>query len=462
MPKLEPIVIDILFENGGIILEDFFVKKLSSDINLEENTIKKSIEKLISKNKLYRLEGKYLSLSDFGDTQENKINGLLNRLVFDKFLFKNPKLQNGKEFCDNMIFFDNTLIIFQSKTKDYTKITEFDRFRKKCIDSAVDQLNTTVNWARNNSVVKIFKNNLGKDVELKTEDIKKIIGVCVSYFHPDKDYFITKGNAINLKNKEEIANILTYQELVKIIEYNDTLPEFIEYLDKRRILVQKNVPLLSERKILGYFFSTNRTMIPESLSEEDFEKTSMLIIDDDIEDNLEKGELADKLKKRAEANRNSYFIDEIINKILPKATSEDDTFFIELQNLNRFQRRLIANQVWPAYIDFIKGKSDFRAPFLSVDKKLNIMFLFSRKLQDIKENENMLKTYTAMMKKKHSVDKIIGISENHYSNGTINHNFCIMEGEIEFDDSNLLESFKETINSTSKMKQLKDIHEFDI
>ena len=462
MPKLEPIVIDILFENGGVILEEFFVKKLSSDIILEEEKIRKGIDKLISQKKLYRIEDKYISLSDFGDTQEDKINELLNRLVFNKFLFKNPKLQNNKEFCDNMIFFNNTLIIFQSKTKNYTKVSEFDRFRKKCIDDAIEQLNTSINWARNNSVVKKFKNNLGNEIEVKTEDIKKIIGVCVSYFHPDKDYFITKGNTINLKNKEEIANILTYQELVKIIEYNDTLPEFIEYLDKRRILVQKNVPLLSERKILSYFFTTNRTMIPESMSEEDFEKISMLIIDDDIEDNLEKGDLADKLKKRAEANKNSYFIDKIINKILPKVPSEENVFFAELQNLNRFQRRLIADQVWPAYTDFIEGKSDFRSPFLSVDKKLNIMFLFSRKLQDNKENEKMLMTYTAMMKKKHSVDKIIGISENHYSNGMINHNFCIMEGEIEFDDSNLPDSFKQTINDTSKMKQLRDIHEFDL
>ena len=47
MGKLEPIITDILFENGGIIHEDFFVKKLSSDIDLEEAKIKKSIEKLI-------------------------------------------------------------------------------------------------------------------------------------------------------------------------------------------------------------------------------------------------------------------------------------------------------------------------------------------------------------------------------------------------------------------------------
>jgi len=462
MGKLEPIIRDILFENGGIILEDFFVKKLSSDIDLEEDKINKSIQKLISKNKLFRVEEKYLSLSDFGDTQENKINELLNKLVYDKFLFKNPKLQNGKEFCDNLIFFDQTLIIFQSKTKDYTKIDEFDRFRKKCIDNAINQLNTSISWARNNSVIKKFKNNLGNEIELKSKDIKKIIGVCVSYFHPDKDYFITKGNAINLKNKEEIANILTYQELVKIIEYNDTLPEFIEYLDKRRILVQKNVPLLSERTILSYFFSTNRTMIPEKMSEDEFDKVSLLIIDDGFEDSLEKGELSDKLKKRAELNKNSYFIDMIINKILPKASSEDNTFFIELINLNRFQRRLIANQIWPVYTNFIKGKSDFRAPFISIDKKLNILFLFSRKLQDVKENEKMLATYTAMMKKKHSVDRIIGISENHYSNGMVNHNFCIMEREIKFDESKLPDSFKEQVNDTSKIKQLRNIYEFDI
>ncbi len=461
MGRLEPIIIDILFENGGIILEESFIKKLSPDIDLEEEKIKKSIQKLINKNKLYRLEDKYISLTDFGDTQENKIDKLLNQLVYDKFLFKNPKLQNGKEFCDNMIFFDGTLIIFQSKTKDYTKIEEFERFRKKCIDNAIHQLNTTINWVRKDLVVKKFKNNLGKEIEIKSENVKKIIGVCVSYFHPDKDYFITKGNVINLKNKEEIANIITYQELAKIIEFNDTLPEFIEYLDKRRILVQKNVPLLSEREIISYFFSTNRTMIPKEMSKSEFDNCSMLIIDS-FEDALKKGDLSKKLKKRTEKNKDSYFIDMIINKILPKILIEDDTFFIELLNLNRFQRRLIVKQILPAYHHFIAKKSDFRAPFISLGKDLNFMFLFSRKFQDFKENEKMLSVHTAIMKKKHNVNKIIGISENHYSNGMVNHNFCMMKGEIVFDESNLPESFKQNIKDTSKMKQLKDIYEFDI
>lgn len=450
MSKLEPIIIDILFENGGIILEEFFVKNLSSDIELEEKKIKKSIQKLINKNKLYRLEEKYISLTDFGDKQEDRINELLNKLVYSTFLFKNPKLKNMKEFCDNLIFFDGILVIFQSKTKNFTKIKEFDKFRRKCIDGATSQLETTINWSRNNRVQKKFKNNLGQEVEIKSHEIKKIIGVCVSYFHPDKDYFVTKGNVKSLKNREEIPNILTYQELVKIIELNDTLPDFLEYLDKRRILVQKNVPLLSERKILSYFFSTNRTMIPESMSESEFDNCSMLMIGDDFEDSLEKGELSEKLKERTEKNKNSYFIDMIINKIIPTIPTDDDSFFIELLNLNRFQRRLIAKRILPAYHHFIKKKRDFIAPFISVEKKLNFMFLFSRKLQDPKENEKMLSVYTAMMKKKHNVNKIIGISENHYSDGTVNHIFCKMEGEIEFDESKLPESFKKKIKDKSK------------
>ena len=198
-----------------------------------------------------------------------------------------------------------------------------------------------------------------------------------------------------------------------------------------------------------------------SSSEEEFNKVSMLIIGGDFEESLERGELADLLKKRNEANKNSYFIDEIINKILPKVTSKDDYFFTELQNLNRFQRRLIADNVWPKYLDFINGKNDFRCPFISFEG-LNIMFLFSRKLQDVKENENMLITYTGMMKKKHNVNKIIGISEHHYSNGMINHNFCSMDGEIEFDETNLHEDFKKQMQDTSKIKELKNIYEFDL
>ncbi len=461
MGVLEPVVREILFDEGGTVLEESFVKKLSLEIDLEEETIRRSIQKLINKNKLFRFEDKYISLTDFGDIQEDKINELLRKLVYDKFLFKNPKLQNGKEFCDNMILFGETLIIFQSKTKDYTKIEEFDKFRRKCIDNAIKQLNDTINWTRNNAVIKKFKNNLGYDIEFKSENIKKIIGVCISYFHPDKDYFITKGNMANLKNKEEIANIITYQELIKIIEYNDTLPEFIEYLDQRRMLVKKNSPLLSERKILSYFFLTNRTMLPKDTTKDEWSKSDLVMLTDDFEESLENGELKSQLKKRTETNKDSYFIDQIINKILPQASTKEDSLLTELIKLNRFQRHLIAKQVLPAYEHFMKGKSDFRAPFISIDNKINIIFLFSRKFQDSKENERMLMVHTAIMKKKHNLDKIIGISENHYSNGMINHNFCMMKGEIEFDEPHLPEPIKQILKDTSKMEELRNIHEFD-
>ena len=89
------------------------------------------------------------------------------------------------------------------------------------------------------------------------------------------------------------------------------------------------------------------------------------------------------------------------------------------------------------------------------------MFLFSRKLQDPKENEKMLSVHTAMMKKKHKLNKIIGISENHYSDGTINHSFCILEGQTGFDKSELPDSLKKEIQDISKIRELRDLHEFD-
>jgi len=461
MGTLEPILIDFLFENGGIAKEESLIKDMVKNLDLEEGTVSKSIKKLISRNKLHRLEEDYISLTDFGDTQENKINELLGKLVYNKFLFLNPKLQNGDEFCDNMIFFDGTLVVFQSKTKDYTKIEEFDRFKRRCIDKAISQLETTINWARRDEYKKKFYNNLGEEIKIKSEDIKKVIGVCVSYFHADKDHFITKGNTVKLRNKDEIPNILTYQELSKIIEFNDTLPEFMEYLDKRRILVQKNAPLLSERQILGYFFSTNRTMIPAEMTCEEFDKSSMVVITDDFEESLGTGELSKKLKRRDEKNKDSYFIDEIINKILPAAPQGNDKFLVELINLNRFQRRLIAESILPAYKDFIFGKQDFRAPFISLGEGCNYLFLFSRKNQDAKTNEEMLKFYTALMKNKHNVDKIIGVSENHYANGMINHNFCAMEGDVKFDDANLPEEIKKMMEDKSKFTEKRDLYEFD-
>ena len=460
-PNLKQLILDILFDNGGIFLESFFIEKLSKDIDITKETIVKRINQLISENKLYRFEDKYISLTDFGYIQEDKIDKLLSRLVYSKFLFKNPMLHNGKEFCDNMIFFDGILVIIQSKTKNYTRIEEFDQFRKKCIDDATKQLKSSINWAREDRLIKRFKNNMGEEIELTSNNIKKIIGVIVPYFHPDKDYFITKGNYVNSTNLEDFLNILTYQELVEIIRYNDTLPDFLEYIDKRRILVKRKTPLLSERKILSYFFLTNRTMVPEGLSESDL-NSSLLLLDDNLEESLDRGDLYKKLEKREKTNMPSYFIDRIIKSIIPKIVEKGDTFFIELLNLNRYQRKIIAENILPAYFAFINKKTDFRAPFVSItNKEINFLFIFTRKFQSAKANHNQLYYYATLMKEKHKVDKIIAISENHYLNGSINFDFCILKGEINLDRSKLPPEILAKIDDTSTIIRIKSPSEFD-
>lgn len=460
-PNLKQLILDILFDNRGIILESFFIEKLSKDIDITKETIVKRINQLISENKLYRFEDKYISLIDFGDIQEDKIDKLLSRLVYSKFLFKNPMLNNGKEFCDNMIFFDGTLVIIQSKTKNYTRIEEFDRFRKRCIDDATKQLKLSINWAREDRLIKRFKNNIGEEIELTSNNIKKIIGVIVPYFHPDKDYFITKGNYSRSTNRENFLNIITYQELVEIIRYNDTLPDFLDYIDKRRILAQKKIPLLSEREILSYFFLSNRTMIPEGLSETDFNKSSLFLLDEDFEKDLDNGILYKKLKKRAENNIPSYFIDNIISNILPKIIEKDDSFFIELLNLNRYQRRTIAENILPIYLDFRKNNLEFKPKFISISKEVNFLFIFTRKFQSAEDNKKQLSFYATLMKEKHKLDKIIGISINHYSNNSTNCDFCMLKGETKLDRSKLPPEIVAQLENTRTITKIKSTYEFD-
>jgi len=466
MAKIEPIVIDILFENGGVILEDFFVQKLSEEIDdLEKEKIEKGIEKLVKKNKIYRLEDKYISLTDFGDLQEDKIDELLKKIVHPKFLFKNPKFTNpnGKEeeFCDNMIFFDGNLIIIQSKTKNYTTLENFERFQTKCIDNSIKQLDSSIRVSKNEIIEKKFKNELGEEIELNNTNIKKIIGLNICYFHQDKDYFISKGWKNKLKHLDDIPNILTYQELKKIINLNDTLPDFLEYLDKRRVLVQKEIPLLSEYQILSYFFYTNHTMLLEGMSKTDWTDSSLIILDEGFEEELERGELKNKLDKREEDNKKSYFIDNIINKIIKNVQNEQDIFFIELLRLNRFNRRLISNRMLPIYNDFITKKQDFRAPFIRLNENLGILFIFSKKSDNFYENEQILKVHSLIMKNRHKLQKIIGISENHYKDGTVNHSFCILEGDIKLDESDLPKEFFDNLNDKSKMEKLDTIYEFN-
>ena len=68
------------------------------------------------------------------------------------------------------------------------------------------------------------------------------------------------------------------------------------------------------------------------VSENDFNSCSMLMLDEDFEASLEKGDLSKKLKRRFEENKESYFIDMIINKVLPDIPEDKDAIFVELLN----------------------------------------------------------------------------------------------------------------------------------
>ena len=135
---MRKIIINILFENGGIILEDFFVKELSKNLELEGKIIKGGIQKLINKNKLYRLENKYVSLTDFGDKQENMINELLTKSDFTidtdapviEF-FGTERVFDGKSFItDGKMVRGAGMRLFRGKEKVYEgKLEALKRFK---------------------------------------------------------------------------------------------------------------------------------------------------------------------------------------------------------------------------------------------------------------------------------------------------------------------------------------------
>ena len=250
---------------------------------------------------------------------EDLVEEICKIIYLSDFVVRSPKYKKesgkAKEAADILVPFDNTLLAFQVKSKKEIKSAlekseiDFQRINAK-IEDGIDQLNT-IKRALNANHQFELRNSAGIEIPFSKESYNKLTGIVIIDLIGEERF--PYGERTEILNgfflKFEIPiHIFMRDHFEKISTEIDTLPDFIDYLEKRRLLYEKRAltPFTNELDLLA-IFKTRPQLIDDCLNG----KCDLLVITEGIWDSYRE-EHKTSIEERNRANNPSYIIDYII------------------------------------------------------------------------------------------------------------------------------------------------------
>lgn len=332
---------------------------------------------------------------------EEFVNNIAFKSLLKYWCYPSPKDENGdkKEICDLLVLFKDICIIFS--VKNYTFDGNYERYFKNTIEKASKQIQGAER--------KLF--NFGREVHLKHPEkelevfnknkYKKIyriivnLGENVELYSPEKETL--KGQNITIFDKETFEIVL--HEL-------DTIADFTEYLNKRSEFIksQKQMVWIGEEKNFLAYYLKNGCDFPQSPSA----NHDLIFFDfSDQWDEFSSEENQLKYTKKKEADKDSYFLDELCEREMVKMKN-GDILAQEFLSFNRFYRRVFVKNFFDFYSKFSSNKNGITAKrYLELGEYGIVFFYYSKDLVQSPYIDNVFQTavcgyhiYTNFAKKK--------------------------------------------------------------
>lgn len=307
-------------------------------------------------------------MDDKGNIGEEFVNELAYNSFLKYWCYPSPKYENGdkKEICDLLILFNSVAIIISVKNYEF-KGNHF-RYFNNTIEKAVKQLHgaSRTLFGPNEVQIKHPEKNLET---FPKEQIQKVFRIVVNLGDGVKFYPFNAST----KN-EDYVTLFDKDSFQTIITELDTIPDFINYLEKRELLF-KDKPIIvlpgeefdfpietqkeffqlrehtnggfvflsgTEKDLLSYYFKNTRSF-PESFNQKS--DGFYLIIDGAWEEFA----ATKRVKNKIEADKVSYFIDEFVkNELFINTSPMRENLAKALLSFDRLARRSIAKN----YFDF--------------------------------------------------------------------------------------------------------------
>ena len=272
-----------------------------------------------------------------GDNGEDYVNQLAYKSYLKYWCYPNPLDINGnnKEICDLLILFRDILIIISVKNHNYNG--DYEKYKRKVIDKSSSQLNGAYR--------KLFTTQKAmhimhpdREVELFEPDkYKQIYKLTINVGEQFEYYELGE----QIENKGFI-NILNKDTFEVIIQELDTIKDFVEYLNARERLLMsgKLLDVKCQEKDLLAKFLTNARRFPIDYGSSEFKEMIS-----NLEGAWANYALSNKVKLKREANKVSYFIDDLVQSDILKLPN-GEILARELMNLGRIERRQLAKSLF--------------------------------------------------------------------------------------------------------------------
>jgi len=460
MASLVPLILEVLYKNK-IMTKEEIVQEISREIDIEPDKVMFRVEKLIGQGKIYKYQEEGFALENHGDLLEKEIEHLMNNIFYKPYVFINPKIKDGaQELCDLLVYFDNTLILFQAKVQKFTG--NYERFVKKAVENSLSQLETSINRCKNTGFDIELTDIYGRSLKIDKTIPLNIIGICVAY---QIEPILSSDKArltYNLKpdSMNEIPHILSNEELRIICKYFDTPRDFIDYLAKRAFICKNpSHAFVSEKDIISMYYRSERTMLPKDMSMDEYEKASIILFDG-MEDDLNDGELSKQIEDKKKKDKVSYGVDEFIHSIESKSHKNfEETKVVKFfHDMNRFDRRILGESIFKKFRECIKNKKNF-GYFVSTTKQTKDAYLVIFSNLDMTETEKRASLLLKLSKMRLNKDNAIAIVfQSFFKPETLSYRFMLNENKLSNEE---IAELKKTESSFFGETKEESLYEFD-
>lgn len=411
---------------------------------------------------------------DKGKETEDLIESICHTMFLSDFTVRNPKYKKSsgreKEAADFLIPFDDYLLAFQVKSKSELKSAiekdekDFERINSK-VKEGIVQLNTIKRALKANHILGMM-NSLGINIPFDSKSVKKLTGIVILDLIGEEKFELEERTSIFngfVYHQEIPVHVFLRAHFDLIATEIDTLPDFINYLDRREILYSKNKlgPLTSELDLLA-IYKTHLQWIKDCIND----KCDVLIIDGNPWDHYVHKK-RNNIEERNKLNKASYFIDHIIKtmhssigfqpdidhpykkeKLSPGTIESYWEIIFELSKLTRLQRRSIGDK----FIDRMKKADNAGQGYalMMLENGKALLILSSNK--ERRERMNLLYDLSAIAYSGLALRKIIGIATEPFSRKYQSFDTILLD-DVKFENHDeLAQSFKSSFGSPQHFK----------
>ena len=345
---------------------------------------------------------------------EKLLTRLCDKVFLDLWTYPNPQRKQGKELCDVLAVFENHVFIFSDKNPSFeskkttkTNLEKWESWKDKAIDSSIRQIKGAEKQIRKNPEM-IFvdsKCTIPLPIPIDKENLKihRIIvahgakEACKKYDPDKKNGSLTVGYA-KLKDskklsettnpfvlvlpKNEITHVFDSYNLGIILSELDTVHDLICYFEEKEKAIEKYNPI---------FYFGEEELLAHYLVNVDKEGERHYIGDIGVKDENVRGTVIeegfwqsllkhDSYKRKKEADKISYFWDELIQNIskhileghyIGTDFSTGRLIVSEMAKESRFVRRILSEAMTKAIKDFSLSENKFCARYFSLENYKN-------------------------------------------------------------------------------------------